>query len=114
MSASREDDMPKYLIEVRYNAEGVKGVKREGGTSRRANAVKLIESHGGKVEAFYYAYGDVDVFCIFDMPDEAHALAMSMSMNQSDALSARLTMLIAPETIDAAAKVDVAFRSPGR
>ena len=53
--------MPKYLIEVRYNAEGARGVKREGGTARRDAAAKVAEALGGKLEAFYFAFGEVDV-----------------------------------------------------
>jgi uncharacterized protein with GYD domain len=105
--------MPKYLIEVRYNADGVKGVMREGGTGRREAAARAIESVGGKVEALYFAFGEVDVYCICDVPDESRAIAASMAINQSGVASARLTPLIAPETIDAAAKVNMAYRPAG-
>ncbi len=106
--------MPKYLFEVRYSAEGVKGLKSEGGSSRRAKAASLIEGFGGKLEAFYYAYGDVDVYCILDAPDESRALAMSMAVNETGVMTGRLTMLIAPEVVDAAAKVAIPFHAPGR
>jgi uncharacterized protein with GYD domain len=106
--------MPKYLFEVRYNAEAVKGVIREGGASRRDAATKAIEAIGGKVEAFYFAYGDVDVYCIIDVPDEARALAVSMAANQSGVMSGRLIPLIASETLDAAAKIVPPFRAPGQ
>ena len=55
--------MPKYLIEARYTPEAVKGVMREGGSSRRAAAAKAVESVGGKLEAFYFAFGEVDAYC---------------------------------------------------
>ena len=51
--------MAKYLLEARYTAEGTKGLAREGGTGRRAAAAKAIESLGGTLESFYYAFGDV-------------------------------------------------------
>ena len=85
--------MPKYLIEARYTAEAVKGVMREGGSSRRANAVKAIESVGGKLEAFYFAFGEVDAYCLIDLPDEKSAVAASMMINQSGTVSARLIAL---------------------
>jgi hypothetical protein len=44
--------MAKYLIEAHYTAEGAKAVAREGGATRRAAVAKMIESLGGKVEAF--------------------------------------------------------------
>ncbi len=65
------------------------------------------------MESLYFAFGDVDVYCICEMPDEARALAVSMALNQSGVASAKLTPLIAPETIDAATKVAISFRPPG-
>jgi len=106
--------MPKYLFEVSYGAEAVKGVIREGATARREAAAKAIESVGGKLEAFYYAYGEVDVYSIIDLPDEAKAIALSMAINQSGVMSGQLTPLILPETIDAAAKAMPTFRPPGQ
>ena len=106
--------MPKYLFEVRYGAEAVKGLLRESATARREAAAKAIEGVGGKLEAFYFAYGEVDVYCIVELPDEAKAIGISMAVNQSGVMSGRLTPLIAPETVDAAAKAMPPFRPPGQ
>lgn len=106
--------MPKYLIEIRYNAEGVKGVMREGGAARREAAVRGIESVGGKLEALYFAFGDIDAYCLCELPDDSRALAISMALNQSGVMSAKLTPLMAPEAIDAATKVSVSFRPAGQ
>ena len=62
--------MAKYLVEACYTAEGAKGLAREGGTGRRAAAAKAVEGLGGKVESFYYAFGDVDAYVIFDVPEQ--------------------------------------------
>jgi uncharacterized protein with GYD domain len=56
--------MPKYLVQANYHSEGIKGLLKEGGSSRRANLEKTIESMGGKMEAFYYAFGEHDVVSI--------------------------------------------------
>jgi uncharacterized protein with GYD domain len=106
--------MPKYLVELRYNSEGAKGVMREGGTSRREAAAKLAESLGGRLEAMYFAFGDVDVYAICDLPDEASAVRCSLAVNGSAAGSARVVPLISPETMDAAAKLDHSFRAAGQ
>src|SRR5205085_4812086 len=52
--------MPKYLFEANYVGDGIKGLINEGGTSRRAAAEKALKSLGGKLDAFYYAFGDRD------------------------------------------------------
>ena len=63
--------MPKYLVQANYVGEGVKGLLKEGGSSRRAAVEKLIKSGGGKLETFYYAFGETDLYVIADMPDNA-------------------------------------------
>ena len=49
--------MPKYLVMASYTAEGVKGLLKDGGTKRRRAAEAALESVGGRVEAFYFAFG---------------------------------------------------------
>jgi uncharacterized protein with GYD domain len=58
--------MPKYLVEARYTAEGAAGLAREGGSARRVAAARTVESAGGKLEAIYFAFGDVDAYMIID------------------------------------------------
>ena len=106
--------MAKYLIKARYTAEGAKGLAREGGTARRAAATKTIESLGGKVEAFYFAFGDVDVYAVFDLPDHASAAAAALAVNQSGAVSLKTVVLMTPEDMDQAGKKTVDYRPPGR
>jgi uncharacterized protein with GYD domain len=44
--------MPKFMVKASYSAEGTRGLMKEGGTGRRAAVQKLIESLGGRLEAF--------------------------------------------------------------
>lgn len=106
--------MPKYLVQANYAVEGVKGLLKEGGSSRRAVVDKLFESIGGRVEAFYYAFGDTDLFIIADVPDNVSAAALSMTVNAAGTASSRLTVLLTAEEIDAAAKKTLSYRPPGQ
>ncbi len=45
--------MAKYLIKASYNAEGTKGLLKDGGSNRRDAAAKVIEDMGGTVETGY-------------------------------------------------------------
>jgi uncharacterized protein with GYD domain len=105
--------MAKYLIKATYNAEGAKGLLKEGGSARRAAVQKLIEGQGGRVEAFYFAYGDADAYIIVDVPDAASGLAVSLAVNASGAVRLATLPLITPEEIDAASKKSVSYRAPG-
>jgi uncharacterized protein with GYD domain len=78
--------MPKFMIKASYNADGTRGLIKDGGSKRRATVQKLIEGMGGKLEAFYYAYGDDDAFIIADLPDATSGLAISLSVNASGAI----------------------------
>ena len=105
--------MPKFLIKASYNAEGARGLMKEGGTARRALVEKLVQGLGGKVEAFYFAYGDADAYVITDVPDAAAGIAISLAVNASGAVRLATIPLITPEEIDAASKKVVAYRAPG-
>lgn len=56
--------MAKYLIQATYSAAGVKGLLKEGGSSRRAAVAKAVAGIGGKLESLYYAFGKVDCYII--------------------------------------------------
>ncbi|MCC7275580.1 MAG: GYD domain-containing protein [Alphaproteobacteria bacterium] len=106
--------MAKYLIEARYTIEGAKGIVREGGSGRRAAITKTIEAVGGKVEAFYFAFGEVDAYVIIDMPDHVTTAAVGLAVAQGGGASVRTIVLITPEDMDKAAKKAVDYRPPGR
>ena len=97
--------MPKYLLQVSYTAEGARGVVKDGGRKRREAAGALVESLGGTLEAFYFAFGSTDVFVIADLPDNVAAASASMTVGASGAASSTVTILITPEEIDRAAKM---------
>lgn len=106
--------MPKYLVQANYVGDGLKGLLKEGGSSRRDAIDKLFESVGGKVEAFYYAFGDTDVFVIADAPDNVSAAALSLAVNASGAVAAEVTVLLTAEEVDAAVKKTPGYRAPGQ
>jgi uncharacterized protein with GYD domain len=106
--------MPKYLLEASYNAEGAKGLAKEGGTSRRKTVTEMVKSMNGTVEAFYYAFGATDVFVIADVPDAVSAAALSLAVNQSGVVQLRTHVLMTPEEMDQAAKKSVSYRAPGK
>ncbi len=70
--------MAKYLFEAKYTVEGLKGLKTEGASAREKAVASLAESVGGKLEAFYIAFGDTDVYAIIDFPDNSAAAAAAL------------------------------------
>lgn len=106
--------MPKYLYQANYTEEGLKGLMKEGGSKRKKAVAKAVESLGGKLEAFYYAFGAVDVYAIADMPDNATAAAFAAMVAASGGATACTTVLMTPEEVDKATKVTGDYRPPGK
>ncbi len=106
--------MPKFLMEARYTVEGVEGLAQEGGSARRDRVATMVASLGGTLEAFHYAFGEADVYLIVDLPDAASAAALAMAVNRSGAARLRTHALLAPEDVDAAARMPVGYRPPGQ
>jgi uncharacterized protein with GYD domain len=105
--------MPKFLIKASYTQEGIRGLMKEGGAGRRAAVQKIVEGVGGRLEAFYFAYGDADAYVICDLPDSATGVALSLAVNASGAVRLSTIPLITVEEMDAASKKSVSYRAPG-
>jgi uncharacterized protein with GYD domain len=106
--------MPKYLLQVSYTAEGAKGLLKDGGSKRREAARAAVQSVGGSLESMYFAFGEHDAIVIADIPDVASAVATSLTLNASGAITSRTTVLLTPEDLDAAAKKTPTYTPPGR
>ena len=106
--------MPKYMIQASYVGEGLKGLLKEGGTNRKDTVAQVIEGMGGKLESFYYAFGDYDVVGVANMPDNLSIAAFSFMVNASGMVKAKTTVLLTPEEIDQATKKVVEYRPPGQ
>lgn len=105
--------MPKYLIEVNYVGDGISGLLKEGGTMRSAAVNQLFKSMGGTVEAYYFAFGEKDVFIIGDLPDNATATALTLRVNATGTALCKTTVLLTPEEMDEAVKKTAIYRPPG-
>ena len=105
--------MPKYLFEASYTLDGVKGLLEVGGSARAKVIKELAHSVGGTVEAFYYAFGDNDLYVIADLPDDVTAAALSLRVSAGGAGTVKTTVLLDPATIDEAAEKTVSYTPPG-
>lgn len=105
--------MAKYLVCGNYIGEGMKGLLREGGSSRRSEIQKLVGSLGGTVDCVYYAFGEYDIYGIFDMPDSTVMAAFSLRAAASGLVTVSSIPLLTPEEVDEAAKKTGEYRAPG-
>ena len=106
--------MPKYLYHGSYTDSGLKGLMKDGGTKRMEVTRKAIESLGGKMEAYYFAFGCHDFYLIAEAPDNINAVTGSLIANASGTVKVSITPLISPEEVDRAAQQTMDWSPPGQ
>ena len=83
---------------------------------RREAARKYIESVGGKLHGFWYAFGEYDGYNIWEAPDNVSMAAVAFAISGGGALAKFETtpLLTVEETIEALRRAQkVGYRSPG-
>src|SRR2546426_6920859 len=96
--------MPKYLFQGSYRPEGTKGLMKEGASQRRTNLEALVKQQGGRLEAFYFTFGEADAVGIAELPDNVTAAALSLAINASGLVGVKTTVLLTTDEMDQATK----------
>jgi len=91
-------------VQVLTRIRGLKGLLKEGGSKRRAMVEQLAKEMGGKLEAFYYAFGSDDFVIILDLPSNIDMAATAIVAQASGMVKSRVTVLMTPEDVDQACK----------
>jgi uncharacterized protein with GYD domain len=71
--------MPHYLVQASYTADAWAKMCHKPEDREKLYA-GLIERAGGKLKAFYYAFGKHDVVAILEAPDATAAAALSLAV----------------------------------
>ena len=83
---------------------------------RRKAAQSYIESVGGKLHGFWYAFGEYDGYTLWEAPDNVSMAAVALAISGGGALSSNETtvLLTVDETIDALRRAgQLQYRAPG-
>jgi uncharacterized protein with GYD domain len=65
------------------------------------------------MEAFYYAFGEDDIYVIFDASDNVAAAASSMTVNSAGVARVYTVVLVTPEEMDEVSKKRAEYTPPG-
>ena len=107
--------MPLYLTKFSYTpATWAKLIKNP--EDRRVAAQQYIESVGGKLHGFWYAFGERDGYNLWEAPDNVSMAATALAIGAGGALSSVETtvLLTVEETMAALQKAQsIAYRPPG-
>src|SRR5688500_3032954 len=107
--------MPLYLSRFGYTPETWARLIANP-EDRRAAAATYIESVGGKLHGFWYAFGTHDACTLWEAPDNVSMAAVALAISGGGALSAlETTVLMSVEdTMEALTKAgEIQYRPPG-
>ena len=107
--------MPLYLSKFNYTPETWNRLIGNPEDRQKA-AQSYIESVGGKLHGFWYAFGSYDGYTLWEAPDNVSMAAVALAISAGGALSSLETtvLLTVDETIDALRKAQqVKYQAPG-
>jgi uncharacterized protein with GYD domain len=107
--------MPIYLTKFNYTpATWAKLMEKP--EDRRLAARSYVESVGGKLHGFWYAFGTHDGYTLWEAPDNVSMAAVALAITGGGALGSLETtvLLTVDETMDALRKAgQIRYRAPG-
>ena len=107
--------MPLYLTRFGYTPET--WARMIGKPEDRRDAARAyIESVGGQLHGFWYAFGEQDGYTLWEAPDNVSMAAVALALSAGGALSSCETtpLLTVEETLEALGKAgEVGYRAPG-
>ena len=107
--------MPMYLTRFSYTPETWAMMIAQPEDRRRA-ATAYIESVGGKLHGFWYAFGAYDGINLWEAPDNVSMASVALAIGGGGALSSIETtvLLTVDETMEALSRAQgVGYRAPG-
>ena len=105
--------MPKFLIKGNYTADGLKGLQKDKASGREKVAAAACEALGGKLDGYYYALGDDDLFVLVDLPSHVQVASLCVTVGASGMFSARSVPLLTVAEMDQALSQGTNYRPPG-
>lgn len=107
--------MPMYLTRFTYTPEAWERLAKHP-EDRREAARAYIESVGGKLHGFWYAFGEYDGYNLWEAPDNVSMAAVAIAIGGGGALSKIETtvLLTVDETLAALGRAEsIRYRPPG-
>ena len=107
--------MPIYLHMVDYTAEGLAGLRKDGGTGRVAALHTLAESVGGRLLHIWWSAGEPDCVTVFELPDDVASMALETRARASGSVSDsyRAIRLMGAEEVDRLRLIAPEYHEPG-
>ncbi|MCU7550131.1 GYD domain-containing protein [Chitinophagaceae bacterium LB-8] len=114
-STKQASTMTFYMTRFNYTPETWARMMKNP-EDRRVAARQYIESVGGKLHGFWYAFGEYDGYCLWEAPNNVSMAAVGIAISAGGALSKFETtvLLTVDETLDALRRAQtIGYRPPG-
>lgn len=108
--------MSMYLTRFSYTADTWKAMI-ERPEDRRDMAREIIESVGGRLHGFWYAFGQFDGYTLWEAPDDVRMASVALALSSRGAIKSQETivLLTVEDTLEALKEAaQVPYRRPGR
>ena len=103
--------MSYYLYQLSYSKEAIKAMVANP-SDREVAARKLIEALGGKLHHLFFAFGQYDVICLIEGPDDKFMMAGAAAVASAGTVTASSTVKLMTAT-DAMAAMAMAHKATG-
>jgi uncharacterized protein with GYD domain len=105
--------MPYYLYQLSYSSDAIKAMVANP-TDREAAARGLVEALGGKLHHLFFAFGEYDVVCLIEGPDDVFMMAAvgSAGTVSASATTKLMTSAEAMSALEKAGEVTSAYSAP--
>jgi uncharacterized protein with GYD domain len=103
--------MSYYLYQLSYSKDAIKAMVASP-TDRESAARKLIEALGGKLHHLFFAFGQYDVICLIEGPDDKFAMAGAAAVASTGTVTAFSTVKLMTSA-DAMAAMALAGKAIG-
>jgi uncharacterized protein with GYD domain len=108
--------MPQFLVRFSYTPETWARLI-QAPEDRRGPVEELVESIGGRMLGFWYAFGEYDGYVLIEAPDNISHASVSVTAASSGTLtkSEAIVLLTEEEMLEALKRAQgLEFRAPGR
>ena len=108
--------MAFYLYQIAYSQDAIKSMVASP-SDREVAARKLIEALGGKLHHLFFAFGEYDVVCLIEGPDDKMMMAGAAAVASAGTVSKSSTVKLmtsadAMAAMTMAGKVTGAYKPP--
>jgi uncharacterized protein with GYD domain len=102
----------RYFFSAAFTNDGIKNLQKQSATGFKAGVAKFFESVGGKLESWYFDYGESTAYGFVDYPDEIAAATAQATVNAAGFARVTYRPVLSAEDADRALAKSVATRPP--